>query len=108
MVTFLIIIAVIVGCSILFVAPEIFLVLVIAVICVGSCVHYSHQKIEPTETEQPAPPSNATPDEPQTLKNSVVEQCIDGVTYLLVTKDGKIYPPAPKQDRWGYNIRCDE
>ncbi len=39
--------------------------------------------------------------------NWVEEQCIDGITYLLVTKNGKDYM-APKENRYGDNERCFE
>ena len=39
---------------------------------------------------------------------SVNEECINGFTYLFITKDGKDWPPAPKENRYGDNERCAE
>lgn len=39
---------------------------------------------------------------------SVDEDCINGFTYLFITKDGKDWPPAPKENRYGDNERCAE
>ena len=42
-----------------------------------------------------------------TTIDSVNQQCIDGILYLFVTKDGKDYM-TPKENRYGDNERCFE
>ncbi len=41
------------------------------------------------------------------VENSVGEQCIDGILYLFITKNGKDFM-APKEDTFGYNVKCSE
>lgn len=41
------------------------------------------------------------------VEDSVEKQCIDGILYLFVTKNGKDYM-APKEDTFGYNVKCTD
>ncbi len=41
------------------------------------------------------------------VKDFVGEQCIDGILYLFITKNGKDFM-APKEDTFGYNEKCSE
>lgn len=41
----------------------------------------------------------------KTPSDAVEEQCIDGIVYLFVVKNGENYM-APKEDTFGYNVRC--
>lgn len=43
----------------------------------------------------------------QTPTDSVEEQCIDGIVYLFVTKDGKDFMTA-KKDTFDYNEKCQK
>ncbi len=40
--------------------------------------------------------------------NSNVELCHDGLVLVVITKDGKEYPPVYKENRYGDNERCVE
>jgi len=58
----------------------------------------------------PVRPSNDQIDyytEQPSVEDSVGEQCIDGILYLFVTKNGKDFM-APKEDTFGYNVKCSE
>lgn len=59
----------------------------------------------PTEI-QANEPVTPTP-RPITTTDSVNQQCIDGILYLFVTRDGKDYM-TPKENRYGDNERCFE
>ena len=48
-----------------------------------------------------------TPRPTTTTTDSVNQQCIDGILYLFVTKDGKDYM-TQKENRYGDNERCFE
>ena len=41
------------------------------------------------------------------VEGVVGEQCIDGIIYLFVTKNNKDFM-APKEDTFGYNVKCSE
>ena len=45
--------------------------------------------------------------EQPSVEDSVGEQCIDGIIYLFITKNGKEFM-APKEDTFGYNVKCSE
>lgn len=51
--------------------------------------------------------SNAGTSSETNIGNTVEEQCIDRILYLFVTKNGKDYM-APKEDTFGYNVKCSE
>lgn len=59
----------------------------------------------------PVRPSNDQIDyyntENLSVKDSVATQCIDGILYLFVTKNGRDFM-APKEDTFGYNVKCSE
>lgn len=61
----------------------------------GTPVRPSNDQIGHYKTEGPS------------VENSVGEQCIDGILYLFVTKNGKDFM-APKEDTFGYNVKCSE
>lgn len=42
---------------------------------------------------------------PDNSIDPVTYQCIDGIVYLFVTKNDKNYM-APKEDTFGYNVKC--
>ena len=39
------------------------------------------------------------------MEDSVEERCIDGIVYILITKTGQNFM-APKEDTFGYNVKC--
>ncbi|KKM23950.1 hypothetical protein LCGC14_1610030 [marine sediment metagenome] len=41
-----------------------------------------------------------------TSQNANVELCHNGLVLVVITKDGKEYPPVYKEDRYGDNERC--
>lgn len=61
----------------------------------GTPVRPNNDQIDYYDTEQPS------------VEDSVGKQCIDGILYLFVTKNGKDFM-APKEDTFGYNVKCSE
>jgi len=41
------------------------------------------------------------------VEDSVEERCLDGIMYLLVVENGQSFM-APKEDTFGYNVKCSE
>lgn len=45
--------------------------------------------------------------EPSVVEDSVNRRCLDGIMYLLVVENGQSFM-APKEDTFGYNVKCSE
>ena len=90
----------------LFEVPELVVPFIILVVIVGACVGaIKEEEEEETETEI-TETTEITVDAPAT-EDSIREQCIDGILYLLVRQDGQNFM-APKENRYGDNKRCTE
>jgi len=74
---------------------------IILVVIVGACVGAVKEK-EETETEIT---EITEPVDTPTTEDSIHEQCIDGILYLLVRQDSQNFM-APKENRYGDNKRC--
>jgi len=92
----------------IFSIPEFVIPFIIIVFVVGACVGAITDK-EETETETTETVDAKTVDAKtvDTTEDSIHEQCIDGILYLLVRQDGQNFM-APKENRYGDNERCVE
>jgi len=72
--------------------------------CGSTSVEITTNENEPAQTiEEPI----EQPTKPPVIENSVKERCLDGIVYLLITEDGQSFM-APKEDTFGYNVKCSE
>lgn len=67
----------------------------------------THSDPEESEKNVNEPELNSQPSIIPNSSSLVIEKCIDGITYLLVTENDENYM-APKEDRYGDNERCYE
>ena len=88
----------------LFEIPEFVIPFIIIVFVVGACVGVIKEKEEETETETTETTEILVANTPAT-EDSIHEQCVDGILYLLIVKDGQNFM-APKENRYGDNKRC--
>ncbi len=92
--------------------PAFTVVVIILIIAVASC---SDIKIEDTvkavdeAVSEIVQQKTGTPETPETpiIENSVTKKCLDGIVYLLVIDNGQSFM-APKEDTFGYNVKCSE
>lgn len=99
------VIAVIIGLMLvwgIFEFPGFFIPFIIIVLVVGACVGAIKEK---EETELTETATTETTVEASATEDSIREQCIDGILYLLVRQDGQNFM-APKENRYGDNKRC--
>ncbi len=91
----------------IFDCPEITIPFIIIVFVVGACVAAITDK-EETETEITETVDAKTVEVTNApAEDSIREQCIDGILYLLVKQDSQNFM-APKENRYGDNRRCTE
>jgi len=84
--------------------PELVIPCIIIGIVVAACIGAVKETEEETETETT---KTTEPLVANTLatEDSIHEQCVDGILYLLIVKDGQNFM-APKENRYGDNKRC--
>ena len=102
-------IAIIIGILVvwgLFEIPEFVIPFIIIVFVVGACVGAITEK-EETETKTETEITEIVEVTNAPAEDSIREQCIDGILYLLVKQDGQNFM-APKENRYGDNKRCTE
>ena len=115
MVTFLIIVCGLGAFFMFWEFPAFTIFVVVLLIVVASC---SDIKIEDTvkavdeAVSEIVQQKTGTPETPETtetpiIKNSVTRKCLDGIVYLLVIDNGQSFM-APKEDTFGYNVKCSE
>lgn len=78
------------------------IIILVVVTCIGVNSETTIEEVfeEVTETQTETEPA-------QIVTDSVQEQCIDGILYLLVIKEGEKFFGA-KENRYGDNERCFE
>jgi hypothetical protein len=102
------ILAVIVGIGLLwlfFEFPGFIILLIFVIVGVGMCTKGSETTVNDVVESITDSVSNESTE--PTIEDSLDEQCIDGIVYLFVTKDGKNFM-HPKEDTFGYNVKCSE
>ena len=87
---------------VVFELPEILVPVVIIFLLFKSCSVEVEETIEESTNE-----FQNEQIESIAVEDSVREECIDGIVWLFVTKDGKDYM-ASKENRYGDNERCYE
>ena len=91
--------------------PAFTIIAVILIVAVASCSDIEIKDTVEAGLEDifPIDKTKETPETPETPKveNSVKEQCLDGIVYLLVVDNGQSFM-APKEDTFGYNVKCSE
>ncbi len=86
-------------------APGITIVTTIIIVVVASCISVNSEITIEDVIEEIT--ETTVEEKLVTVEDSVQEQCIDGILYLLVIKEGEKFFGA-KENRYGDNERCYE
>lgn len=91
--------------------PGLILIAVVVFIGVKACgptsIEDAVESIDEAVEELVQQTQESTPTESVVIEDSVKERCLDGIMYLLVVENGQSFM-APKEDTFGYNVKCSD